>query len=253
MKKRTALIDADGIAYKIAAANETLDSYNDIENLVHEYMNFLFSNTEATHAVCFIKGAGNFRKDIAKIRPYKGNRNPKRIKWLEAVYHILEKEYLAIASNGAEADDYIASYAKQLKDSSEDYIICSHDKDLKQICGKHFDLNDFDFIDIDEKDAAYRLYLQILCGDSSDNIQGIPKVGIKTAAKILDAGEQAPNGYLVSCIMAYKDFYGESWPMLFAENYQLVYLLNNIDLSEPIENGKFIDVNEKLQNMEGAG
>lgn len=253
MKRKIALIDADGIAYKIAAANEQIDSYGEMENLVHEYMNFLFSTTGSTHSVCFIKGADNFRKEVAKTRPYKGNRTPKRIKWLDPVYHIIEKEYYAVPSNGAEADDYISSYARHLRALEIDHIICSHDKDLKQICGQHFDLNEFDFINIDEKDAAYRLYLQILYGDSSDNIQGIPKVGIKTAAKILDAGEQTPNGYLMSCVMAYKDFYGESWPILFAENYQLVYLVNNLDIYEQIENGKILDINDKLQNMAGAG
>lgn len=241
--KKIALIDADGIAYKIAAANEDLNDFAKLEALAVEYINFVVSNTASTHALLFIKGTNNFRKKIATIRPYKGNRIPKRIKWLEPMYFILENKFLAVQSHNAEADDYVSSAAKYFRQLDVPYIVCSHDKDLKQIEGEHFDLNEFEFLTIDQTSAAYRLYYQILTGDSSDNIQGLPRVGVKTAAKILAEGEQTPDGYMMSCINAYRNVYGDKWPQFFSENYRLVYLRTDMDMDH-IEDSNIFSFND---------
>lgn len=240
--KKIALVDADGIAYKIAATNDELDSFEGLTEIIDEYVNFILSTTESSHALFFIKGAKNFRKEIATIKPYKGNRIPKRIKWLEPCYYILETRYRAIAAHGAEADDYIASAVKYFQQLNVPYIICSHDKDLKQIQGEHLDLNEFDIINITEQEAAYRLFFQIMTGDSSDNIQGIPKIGPKTAEKILAEVTPTHDGYLLGCINTYKNVYGDNWPQYFAENYRLVHLKTDINL-DMIEDGNIFKLN----------
>lgn len=240
--KKIALVDADGIAYKIAAVNDDIDSFEALTEIIDEYVNFILTTTQSSHALFFIKGVKNFRKDIATIKPYKGNRIPKRIKWLESCYYILETRYRAIAAHGAEADDYIASAVKHFQGLNIPYIICSHDKDLKQIAGEHLDLNEFDIINITEQEASYRLFFQIMTGDSSDNIQGIPKIGSKTAEKILAEATPTYEGYLLSCINTYKNVYGNNWPQFFAENYRLIFLKDDIDL-DIIENGNIFALN----------
>lgn len=230
MSKKIALIDADGIAYRAAAANNEVDSFEHMRDIVRESINFIVSATNATHAILFVKGDRNFRKDIATIKPYKGNRVPVPIKWLDPVYYILTQELNAVRAHGAEADDYIASMARVYRDLGVEHVVCSHDKDLYQIPGEHFDLNSLELSVITPNDAAYRLYFQILTGDSSDNIQGLPKIGEKTAEKILAATEQSEQGYMQATINAYQNVYGEIWPQMFAENYRLVLLSTRIDL-----------------------
>lgn len=236
MSKRIALIDADGIAYRVAATNEDNDSYDSILQVLKENINFIVNTTRATHAILFIKGDGNFRKAIGTIKPYKGNRVPKRMKWLDTVYYMLETTYNAVKSNGAEADDYIASAANHFLRLGIPHIVCSHDKDLYQIPGEHFDLGSLDLINISNQDAEYRLYYQILTGDTSDNIPGLPGIGEKKAEKIL---AESNGMYLQATITAYQNIYGNNWPQMFAENFQLVYLKNDLDL-DGIENEKIL-------------
>jgi DNA polymerase-1 len=95
---------------------------------------------------------------------------------------------------GYEADDIIATYVEQLKDSDVQIYMVSKDKDLDQL------LSDKVFLYDPGKDAVWgpkellvekgyppekAVDVQSLSGDSVDNIEGIPGVGPKTAAKLV--------------------------------------------------------------------
>ena len=100
-----------------------------------------------------------------------------------------------IQESGVEADDVIASVAKQIKIEKSQIIISSGDKDLAQlVCNDVVLMNNFDskILDhdgvIDKFGVKPNQIFDYLClvGDTSDNIPGVPKVGPKTAVTLLE-------------------------------------------------------------------
>ncbi|MCY2931550.1 MAG: DNA polymerase I [Planctomycetota bacterium] len=99
-----------------------------------------------------------------------------------------------LAVEGHEADDIIATAATCFAGPDMDVVLVSRDKDLDQLIGPHVSLYDpmkdqtLDAAAI-EAEKGYRpdqaVEVQTLCGDSTDNIPGIPGVGEKTAAKLI--------------------------------------------------------------------
>jgi DNA polymerase-1 len=95
---------------------------------------------------------------------------------------------------GAEGDDIMATLARKLTGQDVRVVLVSRDKDLDQLIAPNVVLYDpmkEEEIDAEKLFAAkgYRpgqaLDVQSLCGDDSDNIPGIPGVGLKTAAKLV--------------------------------------------------------------------
>lgn len=101
----------------------------------------------------------------------------------------------AIEKEGFEADDLIATYAKKAVKAGADVTIISSDKDLMQLVGKSVRMYDsmkdrqFGIDEVKQKwgvGPEKMIDLQALCGDSSDNVPGVPGIGPKTAAQLLD-------------------------------------------------------------------
>lgn len=95
---------------------------------------------------------------------------------------------------GFEADDLIATYAETAKAEGYEVIIVSSDKDLMQLVDEKVSL--FDPIksrpikreEVFEKFGVYPdkvIDVQALAGDSSDNVPGVPSIGLKTAAELI--------------------------------------------------------------------
>ena len=103
---------------------------------------------------------------------YKANRKdkPKPVH-LQACREYLIKEWNAIVSNGNEADDLIGIEATACDDMMG-YIICSIDKDLKQIPGNHWNFVTKDKVFVSPLDGLKSFYKQLILGDVSDNIPG---------------------------------------------------------------------------------
>ena len=130
----------------------------------------------------YLTGKGNFRERIATVKPYKGNRanTPKPI------HYDLLREYMidkgAILVEGWEADDQVSIDSRAYFSP----VIATIDKDLDQIPGRHYDYLKKTFYTVDEEEAMWMFYRQILSGDNVDNIPGLPRVGMKTAQKWLE-------------------------------------------------------------------
>ncbi len=97
--------------------------------------------------------------------------------------------------NGFEADDVIATIAKRLEGADVELRIASKDKDLHQILTsrvKLWDPKDGSLIDPDTlwEQRGYRpeqsVEIQTLVGDPTDNVPGVPGVGVKTAVKLIE-------------------------------------------------------------------
>ncbi|MBO6280959.1 MAG: DNA polymerase I [Alphaproteobacteria bacterium] len=100
-----------------------------------------------------------------------------------------------VLQEGYEADDLIATYAKAAVDAGNEAVVVSADKDLMQLIRPGVTYYDgmkdkfFTPDDVKEKFGVYPdkvVDVQALAGDSTDNIPGIPGIGLKTAAELVN-------------------------------------------------------------------
>tara|TARA_R110000823_G_scaffold312823_1_gene439849 strand:+ start:2119 stop:2838 length:720 start_codon:yes stop_codon:yes gene_type:complete len=185
------LIDGDIIAYRAAFSTEQMGS-SDTRRKVDDLIQFILDSTVlfpeiGLDYVVYLTGKGNFRDNIAKSHPYKGNRKSvQKPRHLQTARDHMESEYQAIISKGEEADDLIAKEAARL-----DYHACvaSIDKDMLQIPCWHFNIVRGDYLKVEPYGGIKFFYTQILTGDTADNIVGLWKVGPVKAKKILEDAE----------------------------------------------------------------
>ncbi|MDO4162435.1 MAG: DNA polymerase I [Pseudomonadota bacterium] len=114
----------------------------------------------------------------------------------ELIYKTVEKLNLpCILQEGYEADDLIATYARQAVEAGHDAVVVSADKDLMQLIRPHVEFYDgmkdkfFTPEEVKEKFGVYPdkvVDVQALSGDKIDNIPGIPGIGPKTAAELVN-------------------------------------------------------------------
>ncbi len=148
-------------------------------------------------AVIFDSARKTFRNEIYK--DYKANRSDPPDD-LAPQFDYIRKSVLAfnlpsVELINYEADDLIATYVDKILEKGSKVTIVSSDKDLMQLYKK--DVRIFDpmknkFIseeDIEKKfgvNANKVIDVQALAGDSSDNVPGVPGIGVKTAAELIN-------------------------------------------------------------------
>ena len=148
-------------------------------------------------AVIFDVARKTFRNDLYDL--YKANRSDPPEELIPQ-FSIIRDATNAIGlpvveMEGFEADDLIATYSNIAKKTNKKVIIISSDKDLMQLVDdntilfdpmKQYWINDEQVF---EKFGVYPnrvIDVQSLAGDSSDNIPGVPGIGIKTAAELIN-------------------------------------------------------------------
>ena len=147
-------------------------------------------------AVIFDYSARTFRKEI--YPEYKANREAPPDDLIPQFALIRQATQAfnlpCIEKEGFEADDIIATYAKLATSAGMRTTIISSDKDLMQLVNDHVDMYDsmkdkhIGRAQVIEKwgvGPEKMIELQALTGDSSDNVPGIPGIGPKTAALLL--------------------------------------------------------------------
>ena len=151
-----------------------------------------------THfAVIFDSARKNFRNEIYK--EYKANR-AEAPDDLTPQFEYIRKSVKAfnlpsIELLNYEADDLIATYSKMITDAGAKVTVISSDKDLMQLVSDKIRLYDpMKSKVIGEKEVLEKfgvkpsqvIDVQSLAGDSSDNIPGVPGIGVKTAAELIN-------------------------------------------------------------------
>ena len=167
----------------------------------------------------------SFRHTIATIRPYKGKRQKSDKILLPSLLKYLEVEHGGVRVDGLEADDLVSFFKAQ---DPENSIICSPDKDvLLQNAGTHYNYGKDEFYTISKDDAQHFLWKQVLMGDTTDNIEGIPGIGPKKADDILNASN---DNYYAKVLSKYVEKFGDvDGVHRFAETFDLVYVLKQSD------------------------
>lgn len=188
MSRGKVLIDGDIIAYRAAFATQDLlpkDAKAKVEELVdyilEQTIDFPFPS-KSDYQV-YLTGKTNFRFEIAKSFPYKGNRasTEKPIHLGVARDHMSEN-YDAIVSDNEEADDLIA---KEAAAQNYNCVVASIDKDMLQLPCWHFNFGRNEWKKVNEFEGTHFFYTQILTGDAADNIKGLHGIGPKKAEKLL--------------------------------------------------------------------
>lgn len=219
-------VDGDTIAYRTAAVCETHFAGAG-ESIINSTLREIATETGITQMRIYLTGKDNFRYNIGKTKPYKGNRATMvRPQFLPDMRNYLVEYCNAIVVDGYEADDAIATDMTINK-----AIHCGVDKDMLQIAGKHYNYVKKEWQEVTPEQAILTLYRQILMGDTSDNIPGLPRVGEKKAAEYITNPETA----LDDAMNAYREVVslkmpGVNWIEYLAEQKNLVTMVTNVAL-----------------------
>jgi hypothetical protein len=178
-----ALIDADIVCYRIGFACEEENEKITVARCA-DFMEELVMKPWVGDYLGYLTGRGNFRFDIAKTAPYKGNRNQPKPKHYDLIREYLISAWGCEVVEDQEADDAIGIKAYEIEDKDQ-FVIMSIDKDLDMIQGWHYNFIKDDKYYIDATTALIKFYTQILTGDRVDNIPGLKGIGPAKAAKIL--------------------------------------------------------------------
>ena len=167
-------------------------------NMLYKLLDETLNDGGATHfAVIFDHSSKSFRNEI--YGDYKANRPPPP-EDLVPQFPLFRDAVRAfglpcIEMEGYEADDLIATYAEQAKADGHEVVIVSSDKDLMQLVDGGVTMLDpmknraIGHDEVREKffvAPEHVVDVQALAGDSTDNVPGVPGIGVKTAAQLID-------------------------------------------------------------------
>ena len=185
------LVDADYVVYKSCAGAETEIDWGDDVILVTSKFSEAYANVkrdllkiinnflwDVPELILFFSDSVNFRKSIQPS--YKGHRNRKKPCGYKRVINRLKTEYKVVIMPTLEADDALGIYATQNPGS----VICSPDKDMRQIPGNLFNMSEF--MNVEEVEGKRWHLIQTLAGDQTDGYGGVPGIGIKRAVTLFE-------------------------------------------------------------------
>lgn len=193
--KTELLIDGDIMLYQIGCANERDVRFSDGKHILYSeesecfealdgYVFNLKKKLDATDVTIGLSDSKNFRKEVYK--EYKSNRVGSR---KPLVYQTMKdycfKNYNTLQWPTLEGDDVLGILATEPVDHKR--IVVSIDKDMETIpCNLYNPDKDDSYRVISEVQADYKLHIQALTGDRTDNYPGCPKMGPVTAEKTLE-------------------------------------------------------------------
>lgn len=251
-KNIVVLIDGDVIAYQAAYGKESVSSVQlDIKMQVERIQD----DTNAMHRIIYLTGKENFRDAVAMLQQYKGNRynpdgsrkKPQPVLLPEARAHLID-EFKAELQPYQEADDAltIAQTAFEHAYSSGGgirSIISTIDKDLRICAGLHHNITSSLVDEVTRLGEIFLLkgkckgsglkffYAQLLMGDSTDNIPGLPNVTeemvVSHGCRRGGCGDTGAFKILQNCTTEYELFstvfkcYKSYWSMLETDKHKL--------------------------------
>ena len=201
-KNRLILVDGSGYIFRAFYALPPMSRSDGVPvNAVFGFTSMLLKLSEDMKGemilVVFDAARTTFRNDIYK--EYKANRSdpPEELipqfSLIREATKALGLKYLEVENY--EADDIIATYVKIAKKDNIETVIISSDKDLMQLIQDGVSLLDpMKNITIGPEGVLEKfgvtpdkvIDVQALAGDSSDNVPGVPGIGVKTAAQLIN-------------------------------------------------------------------
>lgn len=146
---------------------------NKLNEMTLKVLNAIEEKYDIVNLYCFVAGKNNFRKII--YPEYKANRK-ERHPLLYKMYECAKVAFNTISSDGAEADDYLYTFAKKTNFSS---IIVTVDSDLACIPGLHYNYRKELWTEISKTEGIYNMYKKLAVNDPGDNVKLTQGCGIK--------------------------------------------------------------------------
>ncbi len=251
---RVYLIDGSGYIFRAFHALPPLTRPSDglPVGAVHGFCNMLWKllretkgEKRPTHlAVIFDHSRLSFRNGISES--YKANR-PEPPPELVPQFALIRDAVRAfnvccIEQEGFEADDLIATYARQARESGGEAVIVSSDKDLMQLIQpgitmldtmKNKVIGEAEVIEKFGVPPDKVIEVQALTGDPIDNVPGVPGIGVKTAAELIrDYGDLET---LLAAAPTIKQKMRRERLIEFAEQARLSRRLVELDTHVPLD------------------
>ena len=263
------LIDGSGYIFRAYYALPPMTTSSGTPvNAVFGFCNMLFKQLEniqmekggnVSVAVVFDAARKTFRNEI--YPEYKANRSDPPddlIPQFDIIKKVPEVFNLkSIESVGYEADDLIASYAECAEKLGVRVTVISSDKDLMQLLKKNITMLDPLKNKEIGKEEVFKKFgvfpekvidVQALAGDSSDNVPGVPGIGVKTAATLINEYGNLENllnnTKNIKQIKRRESIENNKEKAIVSK--KLVTLKSNLELPIPIEDLSFvpIDINK---------
>ncbi|MSO84444.1 MAG: DNA polymerase I [Rhodospirillales bacterium] len=196
------LIDGSGFIFRAFHALPPMTRADGTPvNAVFGFVNMLLKLIEDADAeyvaVIFDRARRTFRNDIyADYKAHRPDPPPELVPQFALTHEAVRAMNVAeLGIEGFEADDLIATYVRLARAAGHDVTIVSSDKDMMQLVGPGVAMYDamknraIGPEQVREKFGVGPdkvVDVQALAGDSSDNVPGVPGIGIKTAAQLIE-------------------------------------------------------------------
>lgn len=248
------LIDADILRYELGFAAEVawrgikedpevLPPFDFVREMLHDRIESIKEEVEADEpCTYYLTGDTNFRFDLATVKPYKGTRKGVKPWHFDNLTVYMRDVLNAVITDGIEADDLIT--VDHLA-SGGSTIICSRDKDLRQVpgwfysweLGKQAQFGPYlvpqeGWLKMGEKNKLTGcglafFYSQMLTGDVVDNVPGLPGCGPVKAYKIIT--EHTTNVWPQVVCREYAEHYGDYWEDRVLEQGRLLWMTRRLN------------------------
>lgn len=252
-----ALIDGDILRYEVGfgaeagwrmiTGREETPPFEYVRELLDTRLAQITHVTSAQEYELYITKGKTFRYDLAKTMPYKGTRVEKKPYHFDNLTCVMELDYPTRVCTQLEADDFLAIDAME-KDGER--IICSRDKDLRQVPGLFYSwelgkqagfgptrVDPLGSIELTRdrkqvKGTGYAFFCaQLLMGDRVDNIPGAANVGPVKAYDLLapiidkEQGEECFKSLIAAVEDKYKESYDDRWEEVLLEQGRLLWVI----------------------------
>lgn len=256
---RILLVDGDGLCYYCAGNDDT--EAGEARLRLNDKVRNAARAVGAERVIVLVTASGSHkghRYAVARVKPYQGQRaNSRRPQnWRALRDHLtlgVDLPFEVEHTYTAEADDLFGWWAYNYPN---DVVIYTQDKDMRMLPGWHLDWvshrlhkvehslttcrDEYAMFNLTVHDSEFNdkqygpkwFWLQMLHGDTADNIPGLPKyvidgkfkpVGEVTAGKLLAQVEPA-NPCAVTVASLYKGYYGERWLVEMLEQAVLLWM-----------------------------
>lgn len=200
------LIDGDILVYRVGFASQDVEFHYAAARMRKMIDEICTANDTRDYTVFLTSDdKSNFRFEL--FPEYKANRKAPKPLWYGDLRAYLVSDHKAVVVHGREADDALAD--EQMSQQPGSTVICTIDKDLDQVPGLHYDFVKGVHYDVDQARAIRFFYFQLLTGDRTDNIPGLPGIGPAKAGKILQGCPPTEPELFARVRKAYQDTFKE--------------------------------------------
>jgi len=227
------ICDADSISFllgwsfKTQNLDQSPESYTKAIQITDQFISDILVGAKATEYMGFLGGVHPTFRHLSN-HEYKANRGLTKPDWYNqwaGLVNLRLKNYWKFNYiEGIEAEDAVSMIAHHY--NYKDTVIAHIDKDLMQIPGLHYNYSTQEANLVSSTEAARSLYKQVLMGDTTDNLPGIPGIGKKKALVILSNGNNSTD-FMMLALDAFIKHFGEREGIIkFTESYGMVKLLD---------------------------